>query len=144
MLCKNKCLSDFKCVKGKERQRKHNMNILEGNLKLEYSRKKIRNEWRNTEFIRHFLMLLYVCKRSETFSQIIYFKLQIRTLFRIFLTALNGPYLSITEKLKTDFVWVTKKQKKAYLKKKKRNNFLNILIFWCSNKHVCYPVFHFN
>ena len=80
------------------------MNILEGNLKLEYSRKKIRNEWRNTEFIRHFLMLLYVCKRSETFSQIIYFKLQIRTLFRIFLTALNGPYLPVTEKPKTDFV----------------------------------------
>ena len=65
-------------------------------------------------------MLLYVCKRSETFSQIIYFKLQIRTLFRIFLTALNGPYLPITEKPKTDFVWVTKKQKKAYLKKKKK------------------------
>ena len=47
--------------------------------RVEHSKRKIQNEWlvhttmqeKNPEFKGYFLVLIYYCKRSETFSQMI-------------------------------------------------------------------------
>ena len=69
--------------------------------------------------IGNFLLLLCVCKKSETFLE---FK------FRIIVTVMKGPYLPITRKRKTIFFSMTKNNKKMYILKKESNHFLNIPI----------------